>query len=232
MANRRNGEVIMGKRIIICLLCVMMLVSIGCKEEKDKQETVSYETVTFNTVLSEAAQRFQDDIDVNFNDEFTKTLLDKRFEQKGHSGGGTGGGKKDNYYYGHMVLYTGQLIDDKNVKSIKYTLSNCIGSFIDSSIVAPGMITNEKRNIVESISEPYVIQGNDQSEVAFIVYYCYDMNLGIREETPQIQKCMKYLRITAEVTYNDKSVKTYLYGIGFKYDSTTSVNTIQIYQLS
>ncbi len=222
----------MIKRIVVCYIFVTILVvvAIGCDKKESKDEPVSFETVTFNQVLSEAAQRFEDEIDVNYNAGLTRTLTDKEFMLKGQGGSSSRVNKPDTYTYGYNVMYTGELIEDANVKSIKYTLSNCIGSFVDAKTVVKD--NNKKESIINMKSVPYVLDGSDQSDVVFVVYYCYDSNLSINDQKLRIQECTKYLRITAEVTYEDDSKKTYMYGIDYKYETSVDRKNIQIYRLN
>lgn len=216
----------MLRKMVVCFLCVILFVVAGCGKEPEPDEPVSFETVTFNQVLNAMEKQFKDKIDVNYNKDFEKTLLNKQFEQKGHGGSSK---VRDGYVCGYNVLYTGKLIEDEGIKSIKYTLSNCIGTFLGEND------EHKDNDIMDSIenleSVPYVLEGSDQSNVAFRVYYGFDNELGNKEQCLAERECIKYLRITAEVTYEDGSTKTYMYGVDYKYEKSVSYKAIQIYQL-
>jgi len=211
-------------RIIAIVLCAMIMMSSGCRRAQDVEQETQAE-------ISEQVKKIESSIDKSYNDGLKRTELSHKFVNKG--GDSISRGKNGNYYtYGRNVIYTGDLIEDDGVKSIEYSLTNCVGSFMDDSYYqnkndGPGTM------ILNLENKPYLLEGSDQSEVYFIVYYYYrdPSKTDYKLQASQAQECMKYLRITADITFEDGKKETRRYGIEFTSETQFSGKYMKIYRL-
>ncbi len=213
-------------RIIAIVLCAMIMVVSGCRRAKgEEQETQTQQEIT------EQVKKIESSIDKSYNDGMKRTELSHKFIDKG--GDCIKGGKSKNYYaYGRNVIYTGDLIEDEGIKSIEYSLSNCVGSFMDDSYYQnkdddPGAM------ILKLENKSYMLEGSDQSGVYFVVYYYHrdPTSIDYKLQASQAQGCMKYLRITADITFEDGKKETRRYGIEFTTETYYDAKHMKIYQL-
>lgn len=213
----------------VCL-CVVIMAATGCNSDKN----VEQETETQRAIMEEA-QKIEDSIDKRYNDGFTWTELSHTFPNKDGgncvSGGGSKGDTSKYYSYGRRIVYVGDLVTDDNVKSIEYSLSNCVGSFMDDSYYESK--ESPKTMILKLENKPYLLEGSDQSSVYFAVYYYYydPTKVDYQSQGIQAQECMKYLRITLDITFEDGTKETRMYGIRFTRENYYDAKHMQIYML-
>lgn len=212
-----------AEKIITVGLCAVIMAAAGCNRPADLQK----ETQTQREVMEEA-QKIDNSIDKNYNDGLVWNELPHKFP---HKGGGDSISRKS-YNYGRRIIYTGDLITDENVKSIEYSLSNCVGSFMDESYYKNKEVPIRKM-ILDLENKPYLLEGNDQSEVYFVVYYYYydPTKIDYKSQAAQVQECMKYLRITTDITFEDGTKETRKYGIRFTSDTYYDEKHMSVYRL-
>ncbi len=213
-------------RIISIGLCAMIMAVSGCRRAQDAEPETQTQRET-----TEQVKKIESSIDKSYNAGMKWTELSHKFVSKG--GDRRTGSKSKNYYtYGREIIYTGDLIEDEGIKSIEYSLSNCVGSFMDDSYYQnkddkPGAM------ILKLENKPYLLEGSDQSGIYFVVYYYYrdPSRTDYKLQASQAQECMKYLRITADITFEDGKKKTRRYGIEFTSETYYDAKHMKIYQL-
>lgn len=211
-------------RVISIGLCAMIMAVPGCRRAEDAEQETQKE-------ITEQVKKIESSIDKSYNDGMKRTELSHKFMDKG--GDSIKGGKSKNYYeYGRRVIYTGGLIEDEGIKSIEYSLSNCVGSFMDDSYYK-NKDDGPEAMILKLENKPYLLEGSDQSGVYFVVYYYYRDTSGTdyKLQASQAQECMKYLRITADITFEDGKTETRRYGIEFTSETHYDAKHMKIYLL-
>ncbi len=209
------------------LLCVIVLCCTGCDVVQSLNESqIPNETQTQENI-TKAVEKIRNSVDETYNNGLEKTEMSHKFT------GGRGSSstyRHDCYTYGVKTVYVGDLITGDKIKSIEYSLSNCVGSFMDDYLQEQSI--SIKESVVATNSVTYMWEDKDEEEVFFSVYYYCRNDSGINEKKREEQECIKYLRITADITYEDGTKETRMYGIDYKYDTSVDVSNILIYQLS
>lgn len=216
-------------RFLAGMMCaVLAAVCAGCGKEVSSPTVTKEPQAVQDTQLTAAAQKIKDAIDEKYNDGFLRTELSQRLSNKGGSNGHSGK-NGDRNFYGRERYYIGELITDSNVASIEWQLHNCVGSFMEDSYHTSDLTVAEIIPTIES--KPYLLVGNDQSEVFFTVYYYYDMDSSNNAQTKQIQDCIRHLRITADITFADGTKEMRNYGVGYISETSSKVSTMRLYLL-
>ncbi len=220
---KENWMIEISKRIrviVAVLLCVMMLCCAGCNISKEQKETQSQVKIT------RGVEKIKNSVDVKYNDGFEKVQLSHEF-MEGKSVSSKF--KQDDFTYGIKTIYINDLIKDDNVKSVEYSLSNCVGTFMDEYLEVQRISIRE--SVIVTKSMPYLWEKESSENVYFTVYYYCRNASDDKEKKIEEQECIKYLRITADITYEDDSVEKRMYGIDYKSDNSVSVSNMLIYEL-
>lgn len=215
------------KCMIVITVSVLLGLSLccGCKENISDTQT---ESTTDEKVVDDVAKIINNAVDENYNSQMTKTELwivpnNSQTQEQGRKG----------LYVGRHIIYIGNLLEKDNIASVEYTLSNCVGTFMDSTY-EPDVVNGKvsyKDAVVNMKNNAYVHKGVDQSNVFFTVYYYYYEDQEIEQRTQQVRKCYEEARITANITYNDGSTETKYYGIGHTANEGISQSNIAFYKL-
>ncbi len=215
----RKNMVLLGISLMLGLsLCC------GCKENISGVQTES--TIDEN-VVDDVTEIINNAVDENYNSQMTKTELwivpnDSRTQSECKRG----------LCVGRHIIYIGNLLEKDNIASVEYTLSNCVGTFMDSTYEPDRSSEISCKDAACNMeNRPYVHKGVDQRDVFFTVYYYYYEEQEIEQRTQQAKKCYEEARITANITYDDGSTETKYYGIGHTTNARVSCANIAFYKL-
>lgn len=206
--------------VIGCTGCGTANIPEQLKTEAETETQLSEKEIQ----IKDAVEKIKASVNEHYNDEFKKTELSQRISDKSLEYSET----ENDVCIGRFIIYIEDLITGENIKSIEYTLSNCVGSFMDDSCNMPSLATREA--VLQNESKPYLLEGNDQSEVFFSVYYYYDTTKKINDQTTEVQGCIKHLRITADITFEDGSKETRNYGVGFISETSSALRALRFWQ--
>ena len=211
--------------VLIILTAVYLFPLSGCAKEQNNNNNQNYTTDADE--LPEAVRRINSAVNPDYNNNYNIEEMPERISNK--STLRRQSSTKEGYAYGRLILYTGELAKYENIKSIEYSLENCVGSFMDTKEVGEKLSVKEAIMSTESI--PYILEGGSQEDVYFSVYYYYDLSHSINEQTKEIQECVKHLRITMKINFDDGSSKTEEYSVLYKSETSSEFSMMRFCRL-
>lgn len=141
--------------------------------------------------------------------------------------------KQEGYQCGRAIINLGELVKSDGIKSVEYKLDNCVGSFNDPYSENDSLYeTTIYAGIMNVESKPYTLTDiSKQKDVRFTAYYYYTVGKSIDEQIAEIQRCLKDMRITACIAYEDGSRETKTYGIEYKDSASSAPENMVFYEI-
>lgn len=212
--------------IVSFAYALLLVLGTGCADNNSN----AHETQEISTEISKSdkyVEKIDSSISKNYNVGFEKELLSSyRFSEKSKMSSVSG--VKQGYLYGRYMIYIDGLIEEDDVKTVEYSLSNCVGSFMDEFCVKDTGPDTIREAILNVKNKPFCMDKDSQDGIFFTAYYYCDYIDNSAKKTQQIQSCVKELRITAAITYEDGSQEVRNYGVEFVSDTSTLITTMRV----
>ena len=188
------------RSVIAVLFCITLILQ-GC----------GYKDNGNNENESEIKKLFNSSIDKDYNNNVEYGTKIGTFTEKGIN-------KYINNYdeqYDYVCYkeYLGKWIKDDEVQSIKYTLRNCVGGIYiseedesNSNNFKVDKNFATKEDMINNNNKSLTVDSESQTSVYLKLYSYKEVNAD-DTDNDSIKECLKYMRISIEITYNDGSYK-------------------------